>query len=373
MRKRLRLGFVVLLVLAALSPGAIALEAGGEVKALWSAVLKDGSDFDSELAESFNLELFLPPLGESELRYEFLVTKPLQGLLADEKTLYSTKKLYLKHRFERLHLTLGRQPISWSFGSLLNPVDYTLGAVALNEESSSKYTDAVALYVPLNWNSGLDLVVSFPGGFSAETDRMKRGVRARLGVYGYDVTLNYVEEAPGGAISDSLALVAMPRQRMGLTAKGDVGNFGVYGAFGHYYDEHSGSSRSYLAGADWSYSLDYNTKITMQLEYLGLELHSFSPAVLEKLPGMQGSDQRLDLLAGRASYPIDDFSAVSLVSIYNLDDRSFLLGPSYRSTLPRNTDLILSASVFCGREHTLFAPGELMPRAVVSLGMSCAF
>ena len=78
--------------------------------------------------------------------------------MADEEAEYFTKKLYLKNRFDNFHLTVGRQPISWSFGSLLNPVDYTLGAVALDEESSSKYTDAVLVYVPINWNSGVDIV-----------------------------------------------------------------------------------------------------------------------------------------------------------------------------------------------------------------------
>jgi hypothetical protein len=371
MYKRLRLVLVLLLVLTSLSSRALALEAGGELKILWSGALKDGNEFDSDLVESLNLELFLPPLGKSELRYEFLVAKPLQGLLANESATYFTKKLYLKHRFERFHLTLGRQPISWSFGSLLNPVDYTLGAVALSEESSSKDTDAVAAYVPLNWNSGLDLVASFPKGFGTETDQIKRGVRGRLGVKGYDVTLNYVEEPQTTAVVPTLR--RRMGRRMGLTVKGDIGAFGVYGALGHYFDDDADSSVSYLAGVDRSYSLDYYTKITVQLEYLGLELHGLSPVALEQLLRVGGSHNRLDLLVGRASYPIDDFAAASLVTIFNLDDHSFLIGPSYRNTLPGNIDLTLGADVFCGREHTQFAPGEGMPRAVLSIEMSYAF
>jgi len=363
MRKLLSLTLVLLVALA--FPGAaFALECGGEVGVLWSGVLDGSGGLDREVAESLDVELFFPPVGKGELRYEFRVTKPLQGLVSDDEASYFTKKLYLKQRFEDFHLTLGRQPISWSFGSLMNPVDYTLGAVALDKEAGSKYIDALELYAPLNWNSGIDLVLSFPEGFTTATDRMKWGVRGRLGVQGYDLTLNYVQEAEGALI---------PRQRIGLTAKGDVGNLGVYGALGHYFDKGVESSTSLLLGADYSYNLDYNTKLTIQLEYLGLELSSLAPQQREGLLKMKGSDKRLGLLIGRADYPIDDFSAVSLVSIYNLDDRSFLLGPSYRSTLPRNTDLILSASVFCGREHTLFAPGELMPRAVVSLVMSYAF
>ena len=175
--------------------GALAVELGGELHVLWQGSLLDDGEFDSDLTESLDLELFLPPLGSSEVRYGFVVTKPLQGLLADEEASCFTKKLYLKHRFDDFHFTVGRQPVSWPFGSLLNPVDYTLGAVALDEETSSKYTDAVLVYVPINWNSGLDIVGSFPSGFAGDLDQLKWGVRGRWRIHGYDLTVNYVQEA----------------------------------------------------------------------------------------------------------------------------------------------------------------------------------
>lgn len=363
MRKLLSLTLVLLVALA--FPGAaFALECGGEVGVLWSGVLDGSGGLDREVAESLDVELFFPPVGKGELRYEFRVTKPLQGLVSDDEASYFTKKLYLKQRLEDFHLTLGRQPISWSFGSLMNPVDYTLGAVALYKEAGSKYIDALELYAPLNWNSGVDLVLSFPEGFTTATDRMKWGVRGRLGVQGYDLTLNYVQEAEGALI---------PRQRIGLTAKGDVGNLGVYGALGHYFDKGVESSTSLLLGADYSYNLDYNTKLTIQLEYLGLELSSLAPQQREGLLKMKGSDKRLGLLIGRADYPIDDFSGISLMVLVNLYDGSMLISPSYRNTLAGDIDLTLGASVFRGRENSLLSPGGSMPRAVLTVGLSYAF
>ena len=139
-------------------------------------VLDSQGSWDSELTESLRLELFVPPIGGNELRYEFLLTRPLQGILSAEETSYFPRKLYLKRKLGKVSLTLGRQPISWSFGSLLNPVDYTLGAMALEEERSSKFTDAVAVYLPLNWNSGIDLAASFPAGCSSGIEQMKWGL-----------------------------------------------------------------------------------------------------------------------------------------------------------------------------------------------------
>ncbi|NMB26085.1 MAG: hypothetical protein GX986_11190 [Firmicutes bacterium] len=383
--RKLSLAVLMVLVVFTCTPLTLAMELGGEVDVIWTGTLQDDGKFDGSLRESLNLELFLPPLGSSEVRYEFLLTQPVQSLLAEHEASYFTKKLYVKHRFEHFHVTLGRQPISWSFGSLLNPVDYTLGAVALDEESPSKYTDALEVYVPTSWNSGVDFVFSFPRGFDTDRDSLKWGARGRWGVNGYDLTINYVEEAAssGGVGDGTLAMGSaggllsglFPRQRLGATVKGDIGNLGVYGALGRYFD--SGLARqsnmSYLLGADYSYNPDYFTKITMQLEYLGIDLYSLAPSIRTQLLKMDPNDNRLDLLTGSLSYPLDDFASVHLVTMVNLDDGSLLLSPSYKNTLSGNVDLVLAGSVLRGKADTLFGPSDLMPQAMVSVELSYAF
>jgi hypothetical protein len=353
---------VLTLVLAlALSSPALALEIGGEASLLWSgSFLED--DFAGELTESLELELFFPRWKTLELRYNFLLSKPLQALVGAEEGTYFAKKLYLKHRSKLFHLTIGRQPISWSFGSLINPVDFTLGAEALDKEQLSKYTDAVEVYIPVNWNSNLTLVLSYPDGFIEEPGRMKWGIRGRTGVGGYDLAVNYVHEGENSYL---------PRQRLGLTLKGDAGDFGVYGAFGLYFDEDMPSSRSYLAGVDYSYNLDYDTKILMQLEYLGIQPDSLEASLKTSLLKMDASDDRLDLLIGSISYPIDYFASLSLVTAVSLDDGSLILGPVYQNTLPGNIDLNAGATFFLGRGGGLFVPDPL--RAAASVELSYPF
>ena len=364
------------LLLTVLATQALAIEAGGEAEVLYSGVLPEEGDFEDEIVDRIDLELFLPPLGNTEFSYAFQISKPLQGLLANEDAVYFPKKLYLKHKFEKMHLTLGRQPVSWSFGSLLNPVDYTLGSVALDEEHNSKYTDAVAVYIPLNWNSSLSLVASYPDGFTSKEDQQKWGARARFGVKGYDLTLNYVREAElfeaTGAVLDEI-VGSIPRERLGFAFKGDIKNIGVYGAYGHYFGEGIKSSDSYLLGADYSFTNNYNTKITFQLEFLGVELKFLEPQLRKELLKMKSDDQRIDFLVGNINYPLNDFSALSLMTMVSLDEGSLFLTPGFLTTLASNLDLELSATFFGGKDGALFAPGAVMPKAVIAVSLRYPF
>lgn len=374
--RQVSLLIILFLLLTALATKALAIEAGGEAEALYSGVLSEDRDFEAEFIDRIDLELFLPPIGNTEFSYAFQISKPLQGLSGHEEAVYFPKKLYLKHKFEKIHLTLGRQPVSWSFGSLLNPVDYTLGSVALDEENNSKYTDAVEFFIPLNWNSSLSLVASFPEGFSSEEEQRKWGARARIGVKGYDLTLNYVQEADlfgatAGALDEILS--SIPRERVGFTFKGDLNDFGIYGAYGHYFGKGTESSDSYLLGADYSYNFNHGTKIIFQMEYLGVEVKFLESQLRKDLLKMDSDDQRIDFLIGSLKYPLDDFSSISLMTMVSLDDGSLFVTPSFLTTLPSNLDLELSATFFKGKDGTLFDPGAVMPQAIISISLRYPF
>ena len=71
---------------------------------------------------------------------------------------------------------------------------------------------------------------------------------------------------------------------------------GIYAAFGHYFDEILENSNSILLGVDYSYNLSYHSRLSMQLEYLGLDSPNLSP-VLGPFYFMDGRGDRLDLLS----------------------------------------------------------------------------
>lgn len=369
---------IVFYLVFVISIQSCAVEVGGELKVLLSGVLQDDGNLDSEVIESLNLEFFLPQIANNEIRYEFKIDKPLQDLQEGEELDYFAKKLYLKHRFDGFHLTLGRQPVSWSFGSLLNPVDYTLGSVALDEENNSKYTDALEMYIPLNWNSSLAVVSSFPCGFTSDFDKMKWGIRNRVGVSGYDLTINYVQEPEviidENSFNNIIAGITsvIPRKRAAITVKGDLKDLGVYGSYGHYFDEGVAGSNSYLLGVDYSYNFNYYTTVNMQLEYLGIELNSLE-TVQGLLSEVVNINERINLLTGSMTYPIDDFSSISLRTMLNLDDSSFVLIPGYKNTLPANIDLDINLAIFLGEDDSFFKAKGLMPKAVATISLNYPF
>lgn len=348
-----------------------AVEAGGKVElnylGSWDAV----GNYADQLTDGLDLELYLPPLGKAELSYGFRVGSPLRGLLANDESTYFTKKLYLKRRFPHFHLTVGRQPVSWSFGSMLNPVDYTIGAEALAKENARKFTDAVEAYIPLNWNSGLTLVASFPTGFDWKTEKLKWGVRGRFGIKSYDLTVNYVEEAVADGLNEDgpgphglTGLRPLPQQRVGLTFKGDLGPIGVYGAFGRYFGAEPEQSSSYLLGVDYSYNVDYYRKLTMQVEYLGLDRLDLGQ--LLGLLNMTGSGkEKTNLLTANLSWPIDDFSTVAWTAIASLGERRYLFIPKYQTALPANIDLDLSCSFYLS--------GSKLEATAIAAGLSYSF
>lgn len=335
---------IMFLLIGIFSSQVSAIEAGGEYEVVVNGVWGE-SNFDSSISENLNLDFFLPRIANNEIQYAFRISNPVQDLLADESASYFTIKLYLRRRFDNFNITVGRQPVSWSFGSLLNPVDYTLGSVVMNDETNSKYTDALEAYIPINWNSGLSVVASYPDGFSKDFNEMKLGVRGRMGIQGYDLTLNYVQESENRHYN-----LDLPERRVGFSFKGDLGDTGIYAALGHYFDDEVDSSNSYLLGLDYSYNLDYYTKISMQLEYLRLDNSNLS-SLLGPFILINTEKERLDLLNGSITYPIDDFSSISLMTIVNLDGSNLILIPGYQNTLPGNIDLDISCSFFQGEEN----------------------
>ena len=213
----------IIIFLLVLIPVSAKIDIGGEVNTSLVGILDNQGNISGYLQESLDLELFLPSFDDTQAKYEiYLYNHPLSGGFD-----YLLKKLYLKHKFEKFHLTVGRQPISWSFGSMLNPVDFSLGAMVMDEETGSKYQNAIEAYYPINWNSSITAIAAFPNGF----ENMKWGLRGRTMLEGYDLTLNYVRE-PEENSAETMIPVS---QRIGISAKGDLGPFGIYGALGYYF------------------------------------------------------------------------------------------------------------------------------------------
>ncbi|MFP4016622.1 MAG: hypothetical protein ACLFUI_06285, partial [Halanaerobiales bacterium] len=123
--------FIITLVITFLfvsSVNLLAVDLGGELRSNLSGTIDGDGNISSDFSQSLDLELFLPSYGDSSGAVRFVLYNPEIINQRRERTRINFKKLYLCHRIDDFRLTFGRQPISWSFGSLINPIDFSLGA-----------------------------------------------------------------------------------------------------------------------------------------------------------------------------------------------------------------------------------------------------
>jgi hypothetical protein len=346
------------------------VDIGGELNITLSGVLFREGEALAYPQGSLDLELYIPPFDNNQVKSAaYLYTNPTTGQLD-----FMFKKLYFRHKFDKLQLTVGRQPISWSFGSMLNPVDFTLGSVVMDEEAGSKYQNAIEAYYPINWNSSITAIAAFPDGLAFED--VKWGIRGRTTLSGYDLTLNYVRET--GA--DNNGLNASANQRIGFSSKGDLGPFGVYVALGYNFKTLNSGDFSFLAGGDYSYFFESGSKIYFQLEYLSIKEERLSSLLgsLALLDNGMDSESNVNLFLSRTSYDINEFSAISLFTITSLDDFSSIIMPNYSNKISNSLTFNCSFAYFSGKENTLFGPGLIggvqeKPKMTIEAGFTYSF
>lgn len=281
------------------------------------------------------------------------------------------KKAYIRHKFKNTKITLGKQPVSWSFGSLINMVDYSLGAETLDEETSAKYVNGLELSYPINWYSSLSLVSEF----NPEYDKI--GFRARTLIKDYDLSLNYINKEVNKHNSS----------RIGLSFKGDFKNVGLYGSILNLNKsgENNVSTNAYMLGTDYSYYLNggYGNRVYFQGEYHLIENNEGLLELINSLGGnISGSQEQLlnlfdsdylKILLGNVSYNIDDFSSIGVFTITSLDDGSTALIPNYSNQLTSNTTLNINLSYLSGEENDFFGASQALPKAVLNIELSYTF
>lgn len=270
--------------------------------------------------------------------------------------------MYWKQRFKNLTLTIGKQPVSWFFGLLLNPVDYTLEAVALERDYNSKYQNALEIYIPINWNNNLLLVTSLLKPNLA----WKAGLRGRTLIKDFGITFNCIQE--------QLRIEETGGSRLGIIAKGDLGPFDVYSVLGY-------CSRDYtnplLAGLDYSYFFPAGDQFYIRSEYLNI-----SPEILSKIIDSMSfsiaGEGNIHLLTGNITYKIDEFSSIGLTMLYNISASSAAFIPIYSNKISNNTILKfqvgLQAELISYVENSSHYKNSNQPAyAFLEIGLTYAF
>jgi len=331
---------IILVSLAILlSMPVTAADVGGKASLISNLTYAD-SELDNSLAAELELEWYLP--------YDFPLDIQNRAVIsvdqaAEDQVELWFKKLYLRQKVGPLTAKLGKQPVSWAYGALINPVDYSLGAENLEEESRAKYVNGVELYYPINWGSGLTFVAS-----DIEGKDHKWALRGRTTFRGYDLSVSYVKTPE---------LDNADFERFGLTAKGDLGPVGIYGAYGLWQNSEI-DYHIYQVGTDYSYNFLAGSQLYLQAEYLRLEgvvgdisdFDLFNLGTAAKEESSSALINNLDFFNTNLSYEIDDFSSIGILTVTYLDDGSTLFIPKYSYLFSSNLLLELRGSVAAGKE-----------------------
>ncbi len=316
----------------------------------------------SEIWNRARLGFIFPRTGRTSARFDIDIFGT-----GDESDFF-IRSLYVRRRFERLHLTLGRQPISWAFGSLVNPVDFSLGAEIAGAERSGKFTNAAELYIPLGWGSG----ISASGALSPHTEDIRGALRVRTGLRGFDAAANFVHE-PDGVIPGRKETL----NRAGISLKGDLGPLGIYGAIGGIWEENLNGTPGVtgVAGADYSLTVSGYRQIYLQCEYVSL------PGVIagDILGADETSPRRgEDMIASSVNYSPDEFTSLGVLAFVFTGSGDALLSPYAETDLGDNLLFTVRLGWISGESlpifgRTVFEDGIKTAEGILQVSLEYSF
>jgi len=337
-----------------------ALELGGNME------MNSGLNYplaDKVLATYYGygeLELFLPTTDKNEPR---LV---LQGLLASNgDSRLGIKYMYLRRKQNWGNITIGRQPISWAYGSLINPLDFGFGIDDLAMQTITPGADGLSFFRPFGNRKSMQFVLSWRHAHTAEPIKLDLGARLRMPRQGYDLSLNLAHQHYIlGTSEDELF-------RSGLTYSSDLNKLGIYGALGYNRLLQSGEEDLVVQiGFDHSWMMGrYERKMAfLQVEYLRFVFDNLNLSTLAALsspldagdsgmsPGFAAINSMMqanDLLIINLNIQLDSFTSLGSAFMLETSDLNIILTPYYLVDLGGELELRLDASLMLDEDQEL--------------------
>ena len=305
------------------------------------------------------LEFFLPQTNNLDPRMVLL------GDLSSREVDLDFKYAYLRYRYNGGHLTLGRQPVSWSYGSIINPLGYGPGVAGLAGETIRPDVNGIRYLRFLGAGSTLQLIGSFPEGNESSFDRLGYGLRLRFPGTGHDISFNMITQpvSTGGEETEDNLI------RVGTIYSGDLGPIGVYGALGyfHLYEAELDEILSQV-GIDYSWQVGprYRERlIYFQAEYLrfwkensgGLAQFQQFTDLLDITLNNGAAENTQDLFVGNLVLQLDYFSEIGLGMITDTGDIPLIIAPFYQNDLGGDLELRIEGNIWVNNNDVSIGTG----------------
>jgi len=341
-----------------------AVDMGGEMNINYSFLSPDGSEVTTNWHGEVELEFYLPQT--SQLSPRFVLKTGLR--LGEAYT--DVKYLYIRRSIGNTRLTLGRQPVSWSYGAVVNPLDYVFSIDELAGESLTAGIDGIRYFYSLGQGRSLEAVVDYPqeaevyspAGFPPES--LRAGVRMRIPAPGYDLSFNAVTQKLGE--KERL-------NRVGMTYKTDLEKAGIYGAAGYYVHRQEESSMEDVIiqlGFDSSFTTGESERVIIQGEYMSFFFNELNLGILGELLGAESQrgaenlpvfSDISDMFLVNLNYQKDMFSNIGAALIFESTDKTAVLVPYYNEELGGGLEYSLQGNIMSDPE------GNIIPGAGFSL------
>lgn len=312
-----------------------AADIGGKMEVLGGVFY--GNDLQTQFSGSSELEFYLPSSRDVDLR--LVLRTSMSEILPLE-----VKYAYLRYHSDFGHITAGRQPVSWSYGAMFNPLDYGTSLDNFAGRSMAPEVDGVRFFWSLGDRSSLQTVVSFS---SIDTltplNELSYGARLRVPVPGHDISTQV-------AYSNTLL-------KAGATYSGDLGPAGIYAAAGYLRNTDEQTQDVVVqGGVDYSLQIGpehEETMIYLQAEYMRFLMNNLAGEVLGTgllqpiLAGVPYPSIN-DLLALVATAELSYFTQAGIAMITETTDWLTVVNPFMQTELRGGLELRIDASVLRG-------------------------
>ncbi|MFW6386951.1 MAG: hypothetical protein ACOCZM_03155 [Bacillota bacterium] len=312
--------------------------------------------------------------GEAELEFLFPDLDKLKPRLVvkaginEGDTYTDLKYLYLRRELGDGDITLGRQPVSWAYGSVINPLDYKFAAEGLAGESITASVDGVRYYHSLSGDNSLEAAVDYSSKMYENLEDLDAGFRLRLPGSGYDLSFNGVRQQREIYNQQTATDIEVTLDRIGTTFKTDIGDTGIYGAAGYYIltPEFGDKSEDIVLqlGTDYSFMTEEygGNRVMLQAEFLRFLKEELDLGLLAGLGSGSGDGTgsiaggwgldptefltARDLLVLNLDYERDMFSSVGMAVMAGIEKEAAVFIPYYSEELGDNLELRVEGNLF---------------------------
>ena len=257
-------------------------------------------------------------------------------------------RIYFDYTKGNLNIRLGRQRINWGIDLVWNPNDVFNSFSYFDFDYEERPgTDALKI----QYYTGMTSSVEFVYKIDDDIDKMAFAGMCKFNKFGYDWQIL------GGLVQRDIVA--------GAGFSGDIKGAGFNGEATYFYPKENISDTSgiFVGGLSANYSFKNSLMFNLGMLYNSNgttgKAGGINILLNTDLSAKRLTNARVATIAS-VSYPITPLLAGSFAVIYNPNDKSAFIGPTFTYSLAKDVEFMISGQIFTGDDGTEFGDyGEI--------------